>query len=384
MIFTFWFFLLLLIYCYFGYPILLVLVSSVFSRPVSKKNISPKVSIILSVWNEQDVIRRKISNLLALDYPADHVEILVGSDGSDDETNNIVRSFNDSRVRFLDSPDRRGKMAMLNDLVAMSRHEIIVFNDARQEIPEDAISKLVSNFADPKVGCVSGELMFHKKDGTTAQGINLYWEYEKFMRNHEAKIHSMLGATGAMYAIRKDLYQQVPKNVVLDDMYIPFRVIEQGYRAIFEPEAKAYDHVAENPKEEYRRKTRTLFGNFQIFQIFAHMFNPLTSPIAIQLFSHKFLRVLAPFLMIGLFLINLALLSYPFYGMMLLVQILFYGLALAGLKLKEYKNGPFRIFAKLCYIPYIFCLLNFSVLVGFWRFIHAKQDITWEKARRNL
>jgi cellulose synthase/poly-beta-1,6-N-acetylglucosamine synthase-like glycosyltransferase len=383
MIFTFWLFIGLIAYCYFGYPILLVVVSSLSSRPVFKKDITPKISIVISVWNEQDVIRRKISNLLALEYPSDHMEILIGSDGSDDGTNDIIRSFNDKRIRFLECKDRRGKMAILNELVSMASHEIIVFNDARQELPEDAIAKLVSNFADPNIGCVSGELVFRKKDGATAQGINLYWEYEKFMRNHEARIHSMLGATGAMYAIRKGLYRQVPHHVVLDDMYIPFRVIEQGYRAIFEPEAKAYDNAAEDSKEEYRRKTRTLFGNFQIFQIFGRMFNPFKSPIAIQLFSHKFLRILAPFLMIGLIGINLTLIEQELYAITMAIQVSFYLMAMIGLLTNGSTNGISRKILKLCYIPYVFCLLNFSVLAGCWRFINSKQDITWEKARKS-
>ena len=383
MIFLFWFYLSLIIYCYFGYPICLALISNFKSRPVAKKEIAPKVSIILSVWNEQDVIRRKLINLLALDYPSDSLEIIVGSDGSDDETNNIIRSFNDARIHFIERTDRRGKMIVLNELVSLARHEIIVFNDARQEIQKDAIYKLVANFADPSVGCVSGELIFRKKEGTTAQGINLYWEYEKFMRNHEARIHSMLGATGAIYAIRKNLYHPVPKSVVLDDMYIPFRVIESGYRAIFESEAKAFDNAAEDPKEEYRRKTRTLFGNFQIFQIFGRMFNPFKSPIAIQLFSHKLLRVVVPFLMVKLIFINLLLVNHEFYAWTMAAQILFYAMASVGLCTKGNQQGMVRNIAKLCYIPYVFCLLNFSVFIGFWRFITSKQQITWEKAREN-
>ena len=381
--FLFWFCLLLIVYCYFGYPLLLLFVSKIIPRPVKKEPITPKVSIVLSVWNEQDVIRRKLSNLMSLDYPADSYEIIVGSDGSDDNTNDIIRSFNDERIRFVDRVERRGKMIVLNELVSLARHEIIVFNDARQELPPDTIQKLVANFADNNVGCVSGELVFRKTEGTTAQGINLYWEYEKFMRNHEAKIHSMLGATGAIYAIRKSLYQPVPKDVVLDDMYIPFRIIEQGFRAVFEPLAKAYDDVAENPKEEARRKNRTLFGNFQIFNIFPNLFNPFESPVAIQFFSHKLLRIAAPFLMILLVLLNLLLLHKTFYVVTMLAQILFYLLAYIGLKTKDMPNKTLRSVKKICYVPYVFCLLNFSVFVGFWRFITAKQQITWEKARNS-
>jgi biofilm PGA synthesis N-glycosyltransferase PgaC len=379
--FLFWFCLLLIVYCYFGYPLFLLLVSKFTHKPVDKKPIMPKVSIVLSVWNEQDVIRRKLSNLMALDYPADSYEIIVGSDGSDDNTNEIVRSFNDERIRFVERAERRGKMIVLNELVSLARHEIIVFNDARQELPPDTIHKLVANFADSSVGCVSGELVFRKKEGATAQGINLYWEYEKFMRYHEAKIHSMLGATGAIYAIRKSLYHPVPKDVVLDDMYIPFRIIEQGFRAVFEPLAKAYDDVAENPKEEARRKNRTLFGNFQIFQLFPNMFNPFESHIAIQLFSHKFLRIAAPFLMVFLILLNLTLLGRTFYVWTMFAQLLFYSMAVIGLLTKDMANKTFRPLTKICYVPYVFCLLNFSVFVGFWRFLTSKQQITWEKAR---
>lgn len=381
MIDLFWFLFALILYCYLGYPVLLLFVSRLTHKPIFKKNITPSVSVVISVWNEQDVIARKIKNLLSLDYPADQLEIIIGSDGSDDRTNEIISSFKDARIKLHVSAQRRGKMAVLNELVTMAKNEVIVFNDARQELSTDAVRMLVANLADPTVGCVSGELVFRQNKGTTGKGINLYWEYEKFMRNHEARIHSMLGATGAIYAIRKELYRPVPEHVVLDDMYIPFRIIEQGYRAIFEPDAKAFDDVADNPKEEYRRKTRTLFGNFQIFQNFAHMFNPFASPIAVQFLSHKLLRVIAPFVMVALLLINFMLIGQPLFLWIMGLQCLFYVSALLGMFTKCITKGPLRYFAKICYIPYVFCLLNFSVFAGFWRFITAQQQATWEKAR---
>lgn len=379
--FLFWICFALIIYCYFGYPMGLWLASCLLNRPTRKNDFLPSISVVISVWNEEDVIRKKISNLLDIDYPAEKMEIVIGSDGSSDHTNNIIRSFNDKRIQFLERKERRGKMVMLNDLVAMAKHDIVVFNDARQEIPKDAFRNLVANFADPTVGCVSGELIFRKTEGGTAQGINVYWEYEKFMRNCEAKIHSMLGATGAMYAIRRELFSSIPHNVVLDDMFVPFKIIEKGYRAIFDPDAKAFDDPAQNPQEEYRRKTRTLFGNFQIFQIFTHMFNPLNSPIAIQLISHKFLRILAPFLMILLLVVNLALIGHPFFATFLYLQMVFYCSAFIGFLAKTTTNPLVKKFSKVFFIPYVFCLLNFSVLVGFWRFLSSKQSITWEKAR---
>ncbi len=381
MAFIFWFFLFLIIYCFFGYPALLWAVAQVSRRPVRKSAILPSVSIVLSVWNEEDVIEGKLKNLLALDYPADKMEIIIGSDGSDDRTNAIVKSLRDPRINFVERTDRRGKMATINELVAKARGEIIVFNDARQEIEKNAIHDLAANLADPAVGCVSGELVFHKREGGTAKGINLYWEYEKFMRDHEARIHSMLGATGAIYAIRKELFRPVPSNIVLDDMYIPFKIIEQGYRAVFEAKAHAYDQVADDPKEEYRRKARTLYGNFQIFKQFAHMFNPLTSPIAIQFFSHKFLRILVPFLMVAILIINFFLVGDHVFRWMMAAQALFYAMAGAGAFARNRREGMLHYLNKLCYIPYVFCLLNFSVFIGFWRFIRSQQESTWQKAR---
>jgi biofilm PGA synthesis N-glycosyltransferase PgaC len=381
MAFLFWLSLFLIVYCFFGYPALLMVLAKILRRPVHKSPILPPISIVLSVWNEEDVIGGKIKNLLSLDYPPEKMEVIVGSDGSDDQTNAIVKSIKDPRLTLIEHNQRRGKMATINELVAAARHGVIVFNDARQEIAEDAIRHLVANLADPAVGCVSGELTFRKREGATAKGINLYWEYEKFMRNQEARIHSMLGATGAIYAIRKELFSPVPSDIVLDDMYIPFKIIEKGHRAVFEPDARAYDEVADNPKEEYRRKARTLYGNFQIFGQFVHMFNPLRSPVAIQFFSHKFLRVVVPFLMAALLVLNLFLLDLPVFRWMLAAQVIFYAMAGAGAAARNHKIGMLHYLNKLCYIPYVFCLLNFSVFIGFWRFIHSKQEITWQKAR---
>lgn len=377
----FWICVFLTVWCYVLYPVTLWGATKYLTRAVRKENICPTVSVVISVWNEEDVIEAKLKNFLSLDYPADKFEILIGSDGSTDRTNDIVRSFDDTRVRLIECAQRRGKMATLNDLVAQARHEVIVFTDARQEFAADTIRQLVANFADPAVGCVSGELMFSRKEGATARGVNLYWNYEKFMRRCESRIHSMLGATGAVYAIRKELYPTVPVEVVLDDVYIPLKIVEQGYRAIFDGEAKAYDEVADSPREEYRRKARTLYGNWQVFGIFAGLFNPFTSPVAIQLFSHKFLRVVAPFLLIGIFCLNVLLWSEPLYRGIMILQLIFYAMAAVGGLARHKKYGMLRILSRVCYVPYVFCLLNFSALIGFVRFLSAGQQITWEKAR---
>jgi biofilm PGA synthesis N-glycosyltransferase PgaC len=378
----FWTLLFLIFYCYLGYPLLISLLSRFMSRPVRKSVILPSVSIIIAAHNEEDVIKAKLDNLFALDYPADKIEILIGSDASVDQTNQILQSYQDPRLRLFIHSERRGKMMTVNDLVLQSRHDIIFFNDARQKLEKNALKNLVQNFADPSVGCASGELLFHKSEGGTAQGVNFYWEYEKFIRYHEARVHSMLGATGAIYAIRKSLYVPAPAEVVLDDMFTPFKIIEKGYRAIFDGTAHAFDSAAHSATEEYRRKARTLYGNYQIFSLFPGLFNPLNSPIAIQLFSHKFLRVMVPFLMIILFPLNFLIIDHGIYKLIFGLQILFYAAAFAGALARGKKYGIFKPISKLCYVPYVFCLLNFAALAGFYRFIGAKQDIAWQKARK--
>jgi len=368
----FWTLLFLIFYCYFGYPILISLLSRYRARAVRKSAILPSVSIVIAAHNEADVLQAKLASLAALDYPPEKIEILIGSDASSDQTNAILQRYQDPRLRRFIYSERQGKMSIVNALVREANNEIIFFNDARQRIEPKALQNIVANFADPTVGCVSGELVFISAETGTAQGVNLYWTYEKFIRNQEARLHSMLGATGAIYAIRRRLYVPAPTNVVLDDMFTPFKIIQQGYRAIFDGTAIAYDRAAPHADEEYRRKARTLYGNYQIFLLFADLFNPFRSPIAIQLFSHKLLRVLVPFFMLALLPVNFMLSNGGFYNAFLWLQIFFYAAAL---------TGAFKPSSKLCYVPYVFCLLNFAALAGFWRFIGTKQEITWQKAR---
>ena len=377
----FWALFFSIIYCYFIYPFIIFLLARLKSAPVRKACIEPTVSIVISLYNEEDVIGAKINNLLEMDYPTEKVEILIGSDGSTDRTHDIVRQFSDKRINLFINPIRRGKMATINELVPRAKNEIIFFTDARQIMDIDAVRKLVTNFADPQIGCASGELIFVTRDGGTSKGVNFYWNYEKFIRCQESRVYSMLGATGAIYAIRKKLFVPGPANIVLDDMYIPFKIIQQGYRAVFDDSTHAYDEAAGDPREEYQRKTRTIYGNYQMFSIFPGMFNPFKSPIAWPLFSHKFLRVIIPFFLIALFFINFMLSFKPVFYFLWKLQIVFYLMALAGHLSRNNNKGLFKFVSKVCCVPYVFCLLNFSAFVGFCRFILAKQQSTWQKAR---
>ncbi len=383
MTFLFWLSLSLLIYTYIGYPVLIFFLGRVVPRYVDKGEIEPAVSVIISAWNEEAVIARRIKNLLSIvDYPADKIEILVGSDGSDDGTVAALRAFTDPRLRVFAFETRRGKMAVLNDLVPHAAGEILIFADCRQTFAINAVRKLVANFHDPEVGCVSGELLFNQKGSGTSKGVNLYWDYEKFIRQHESLFHSMAGATGAIYALRRELFSPIPADLVLDDMYVPLRAVLAGYRTVFERRAHAFDEVADNPGEESRRKARTLYGNYQIFWRMPELFVPWVSPVAFQLFSHKFLRVAAPFFLAAIFVSNLVLAAASgFFLMMFLTQILFYTLACLGSLCHGAKHGPLKILKNLGFVPYAFCLLNFSALWGFMRFVGRRQRVTWQKAK---
>ncbi|MDD4900423.1 MAG: glycosyltransferase family 2 protein [Candidatus Omnitrophica bacterium] len=367
----FWFSLITLLYLYFGYPLIIYLLSFFYKKPICRKYIYPSVSILLPVYNEAKHIERKIKSLLEIEYPDAQIEIIIGSDGSTDKTDEIIEQLGSKKIKFFRHEQRKGKPSMLNLLAAQAKGEILVLTDARQKLDKMAVKELVRNFTDRRVGSVSAELHFENEKNKAGNGIGFYWRYEKFIRHAEAKMGSMLGATGALYAVRKDLFSRLPEDIILDDVYIPLNVILRGYRAIFEPKAKIYDRVSKNPKEEFVRKARSHAGNFQLFYYFPGFFNPFRGKISWQFFSHKFLRLLGPFLLAAFFVSNLFLVKEMPYGIVFLAQALFYLLALWGVVYKK----AYRLFD----IPHMFCLMNTAALVGLYRFLLRKQNILWRK-----
>ncbi len=382
----FWLSLVVLAYTYFGYPFLLWMGSKLFSKPVRKEQISPSVTFVVVAYNEEGYIGKKIDNILSLDYPKDKLEIIIGSDGSTDRTNEILdtksprQQVTKSHVKYrvIISKERRGKVSLLNEIVPQAKGEIIVFSDARQMFDVSALRELVSNFADEKVGCVSGELVFDDEEKSgVAGGVGFYWRYEKWMRKLESNIHSMVGATGAIYAIRKGLFTPPPPNTILDDVFIPLKVVQRRFRAIFDPQAKAFDKVASTSREEFTRKVRTLAGNFQLFVLCRELFNPFKSPVAFQFFSHKFLRAVAFLFLMSLFISNLFLMDKFPYSITMVAQVIFYTTAIIGWMLEKAS-----VKSRLCSIPYVFCVLNFAALKGFLNFLAGKYSVKWEKAVR--
>jgi biofilm PGA synthesis N-glycosyltransferase PgaC len=317
-------------YVYAGYPLLLMLWARLAERPIRKGRYEPHVSIVIAMRNEQDRAGGRIHNCLELDYPPEKRQIVVSLDGPTDATERLVRQHAPAGVDIVLSPVHRGKAEALNDGVAAARGEVIVFTDARQRFARDALRELVANFADPSVGAVSGELVLLDTGAREAsQGVGLYWKYDKRLRALESAVHSTVGATGAIYAIRRELFRPLPPGTVLDDVAVPMGIVLAGKRAIFDPAARAYDVLSPSPAGEFRRKVRTLMGNYQLLVRMPELLLPWRNPLFVQLVSHKLGRLAAAYCFAGLLVSNLFLTD-GIYLVTLTLQFLWYGLAVLG------------------------------------------------------
>jgi cellulose synthase/poly-beta-1,6-N-acetylglucosamine synthase-like glycosyltransferase len=321
-----------------------------------------------------------VENLLTLDYPREKLEIFIGSDGSTDDTYRIIRELADKKnIRYAVSFTRRGKAAMLNTMIKDSEAEIYVFADARQAFDRFAIRQLVRCFADPSVGAVSGELEIRDRETGAGKGIGMYWVYEKALRRMESAFGSMLGATGAIYAVRSKHFIFFPEDIILDDIYEPMRIVLQEKRAIVEPSAKAYDVVSPTAQKEFVRKVRTLAGNYQIFSLMPELFDPHRSAVAFQLFSHKFLRLMVPYFLIFLLVSNFfCLVVSPLFALALFLQVMFYAGALLGYAMEKTGASPKGI-SRFLLVPYEFCALNLAAIVAFVQYGSGEAKATWEK-----
>jgi cellulose synthase/poly-beta-1,6-N-acetylglucosamine synthase-like glycosyltransferase len=372
--FMFWSSLLLLAYIYAGYPLMAWLRARFLPRRVLRAPIEPTVSIIVVAHNEEACIDSRIENLLALDYPSGHVQVLVGSDGSSDETANRAKRYARDGVHVVAFRRWRGKAAVLNDLVRRARGEIVLFADARQRFDPQVLRRLVARFADPKVGAVSGELMLTDGTGVVGRGASFYWRYEKFIRVQEGRAGSTVGATGAIYAIRRALYKPIPNDTILDDVLIPMRIVQQGYSVQFEQQARAFQEVSRTANQEYVRKVRTIAGAFQLFAREWWLLNPVRNHLWFETMSHKGLRLMLPLFHATLVAANVVLAAVPVYGAILAAQIVFYAAALAGHALRHAARRP--IFVS---VPYAMCLMLWATLAAFTRFLTDRQQVTWEQ-----
>lgn len=376
--FIFWFFVFLIIYCYFGYPLILIVLGLFFGKEIKKKEITPPVSILIPVYNEEKVIQEKIENSLNLDYPKDKLEIVVASE-SDDKTNEIVKNYQDRGVKLLAFNKRKGKQYTIYRTLPKCRGEIIVLTDANAMFRKDALLKLVRNFADERIGCVSGELKYiNPKKTSIGESEGIYWKYEVFVKKLESKLHSALGANGSIYALRKKLYSPISEYRG-DDFELPIRVAQQGYGVVWEPEAISEEEVYLKASKGFQRKVVIVGWHLRgSLILLKESFKKLQPFLVFQLISHKILRWLIGFFLIFIFLSNLFLLNiHPIYLVLFSGQIVFYSLAIFGYLLDK---GGKRL-SKLINLAYYFCLVNLAALIGVIRGVSGKQKATWEKLR---
>lgn len=356
----FWFSLAALGYTFLGYPMLIGLLAKVAGRPPAKSPPAqpPLVSVVLVAFNEEDRILPRVANLLAASYPADRLEVLVVTDGSTDGTVAKLRALAELRVRVLAREQRSGKSACLNAAIPQARGEIVVLCDARQRFAPHTISELVANFSDPALGAVSGSLEIDPAATGVGGGVDLYWKLEKFIRASEGRFSSTIGATGAVYAIRRELFQPIPEDTLLDDVVIPMQIaVNHGKRVSFDPTAPAYDPQTTDPVKEKRRKLRTLAGNFQMLAQHPGWLLPWRTGLWWQLLSHKYSRIVAPVFMVTMFASNAALTGQPLYRLVFTAHLAFYALALLGLALPALRWKPFSV-------PAGFVFLNLMTVGG--------------------
>ncbi|MGH7491968.1 MAG: glycosyltransferase family 2 protein [bacterium] len=369
----------LILWVYAGYPLLLYFLNRMRPpRRVRAGEIEPVVTLMVSAYNEAAVIRKKIENSLALDYPRHLLDLLVVSDGSSDDTDQIVREYETQGVRLLRMHERGGKTTGLNAAVPRAYGEIIVFSDANAMYDRRVVRNLVRNFADPQVGCVTGESRYNLEGATdSTQSENLYWRYELALKKMETNAGSLVGGDGAIYAVRKKLYRpMLPSD--LSDFVNPMQVTLQGYRNVYEPEAFSYENGADTFAQEFRRKVRIVSRAWRGLGRVAGVLNPFRFGFfTVQVLSHKLLRWLVPIFMIGALIANLFLWQESvMYGFMAGAQGLFYVLALAGWAQAQRVAIP-----KIFYVPYYFCLINYASLLGILSYYRGQTFTMWQTVR---
>ena len=374
---TFWFSLAALAYIYAGYPLLVWLLGRVRPARVLKAPYTGPLSVVIAGYNEAARLTRKLDSLFASDISSQIEEVLIGSDGSDDNTAEVIASYSDPRVRLVAFTERRGKPAVLNDLMPQCRADLVVLTDARQSLDPAALSRLAACFADEQVGVVSGELVFRSEnaDSTAAEGIGAYWKYEKFIRKSESRFRSVPGATGALYAIRRSLFRAIPEQTLLDDVVIPMQAIEQGYRCLIEPGAIAYDTPSQSTQQESVRKRRTIAGAAQLIINQPRWLLPWKNPIWIEFMSHKIARLCSPALLLLAAGTNIALAGQPLYCLMLTLQFCFYTAAGVGY-LFQRQGKKSSLFG----LPLMFVSLNTTTAGALWDAVRGRFRATWQRS----
>jgi cellulose synthase/poly-beta-1,6-N-acetylglucosamine synthase-like glycosyltransferase len=369
----FWALLAPVAWCYVGYPLAMLALGRVRPRPISPGNTRalPTVTVVLAVRDERARIAERVENILGQSYPPDCLDLVIACNGSSDGTEEIARTFaaRDHRVHVLGSPAEQGKAGAINRAVAAARGDLIVFSDARQVFASNAIVELVRPFEDAGVGAVTGRLVVNPGELASVEGVRFYWGLETRLRHAESLTGSVVGATGAIYGIRRRLFPEIPVNLILDDVYVPMCIAMNDYRVVMAPDALAYDVAAADQRLEYVRKRRTMVGNLQLLRALPALLSPRRNPLFIRFISHKVLRLLAPFCFVAILLVSAAL-SAPAYRLLLVAQLALYAAGMVGL----------RVSVRAFSIPSAFVLVHAAVFAAVWRWRQDASQV-WSPIR---
>jgi len=380
----FWSGLIAVAWPYTAYPIFLWLFSR---KPVAlacKGDASlrePMVSVVIAAYNEESVITGRIRNLLAVDYPREKLELIIVSDGSTDRTNALVERFGPDGVKLVVVPERGGKINALNTAVPLAKGEIVVLSDANTEFRPDAVRKLVRPFQDAEVGGVCGHLIFQSVKGSTSGEMEgAYWDFESRLKEWEGRRGALLGANGGIYALRHALWTPLPAGTIIEDFLVAMRILQYGKKVVFARDAIAFEDAAAVIEDEFTRRVRIGAGGYQALFMLLPMLRPTRGFPCFAFFSRKVLRWLCPFFLLGVFLSNFFLVGSPFYTWLFVAQVAGYSLAILSILAQR----------RLPAVPLVlrlggyFLLMNIALLIGFFRWLTARQSVQWQRTPRRL
>jgi len=367
----------LLFYVYAGYPLLLALVGMFVRKKRPEQGYYPQLSVLIAAYNEEAAIAEKIKQTLALEYPKDMLEVLVLSDCSKDKTDEIVKSYPDSRVRLVRMAERRGKTSAQNFGIREAQGEVVVFSDATAIYHPKALAYLATNYQDPKVGAVSGRYKYFDPEdqSPTGMGSSAFWNYENLIKMMQSKIRTITGCCGCIYSVRKAAYTDLPDDII-SDLVQPLQVIRKGYKVLFEDRALAYEETTKTTKEEFSMRVRVVTRAMRGLLSVSDVLKPwkFAWP-AFQLWSHKILRWMVPLFLITIFVSNLFLLDSQFFRTLMVAQLAFYAAAILNVVL------PLHRAWKPLGIPLFFCTLNAAALFSMIELGRGKKYVTWQTVR---
>lgn len=389
---TFWGLLFIVFYAYLGYGILLFILVRIkrLMNPVKKNydpDYEPEVTLFVAAYNEKDYVDAKVENSFSLEYPQEKVRQVWVTDGSDDGTPDILKKYKDQGVEVYHEDKRGGKIGAMNRGMQFVKSPITIFSDGNTMLGKESIQRIVRLFANPKVGCVSGEKRIFSKEKDSAVGTEgIYWKYESKLKKWDAELYSVVGAAGELFAVRTEMFEPVEKDTLLDDFIISLRIAMRGHTIQYDPEAYAIESASANVKEELKRKVRIAAGGIQSIIRLKPLLNIFKyGLLSFQYISHRVLRwTLAPWSLPFIFLLNLWIAWQAgftnitnLYVILFYAEVLFYALALTGWYLENR-----QISQKIFFVPYYFFVMNYAVFAGIRRFFKGQQSVNWERAKR--